>query len=159
MALGMSKIIEPDNGRRCLSVILFGAVVSIVLSNVRIYGIMRVKNFSAQDMLSRAAVEQRRRKQKRLLKTLVMVTLFFLVCHLPNAIVLQIQLNEDSTAFYYALRYSSIFTFLNSSCNPIIVCYRKENIRRVVSETLFTVISKVRRRGKVMSVGPRRGGQ
>ena len=159
MALGMSKIIEPDTSRRCLSVILFAAVVSIILSNWRIYGIVRAKNVSAQNMLSRAAVEQRRKKQKRLLKTLAMVTLFFLVCHLPNAIVLQISLNEDSTAFYYALRYSSILTFLNSSLNPIIVCYRKDNIRRVVSETLSIVISKVRRRGKVMSAGPRGGGQ
>ena len=154
LTLTALRMIEADAGRRFLSVIIFLTIACIVLSKLRMYSIIRINNSAVGDMLSQAAVEQRRKKQKRLLKTLVALTLFFLVCHLPNAIVLQLQLNEGSSAFYHAFRYSAVLTFLNSSLNPIIFCYLKRNIRRVVLETLFAVISKVRKRCRIISVQP-----
>eukprot|EP00112_Aurelia_sp_Birch-Aquarium-sp1_P018338 Seg4362.2 transcript_id=Seg4362.2/GoldUCD/mRNA.D3Y31 product="Adenosine receptor A2b" protein_id=Seg4362.2/GoldUCD/D3Y31 len=154
MVVGLSKIIDSDTARSSLSLILLVTAFCIVLSNLGIYGIIRARNTSVEDMVSQAAIEHRRKKQKRLLKTLVVVTLFFLACHLPNAIVLQMQLNEDSSSFYHAFRYSSILTFLNSSLSPIIFCYRKEDIRRFVLETLFKVISRVRNRGRIISLEP-----
>ena len=152
--LSIAKIIEPDIGRRCLSVILFVNVICIVLSNLRTYAIIRAQNSSVGDILSQAAAEQRRKKQKRLLNTLVMVTSFFLACNLPNIIVLLFQLNEESSAFYHTFRYSSVLTFLNSALNPILFCYRKEDIRRVVLQTLFTLISMLRKGHRTTMVEP-----
>ena len=152
LTLTALEVIEADSGRRCLSVIFFLTIVCITFSKLRIYCITRANNSAVGDMLSQAAFEQRRKKQKRLLKTLVAVILFFLVCHLPNAIVLQLQLNEDSSDFYYAFRYSAILTFLNSSLNPIIFCYRREDMRMVVLETLFALTSKLRRGERILSV-------
>ena len=152
IVLTRTTSVEADTGKRILSAILSVNVICIVLSNWRIYGIIRTNNSSVGDVLSQAAVEHRRKKQKRLLKTLAAITIFFLVCHLPRTIVHQLQLNEDSLAFYHASRYCSILIFLNSSLNPIIFCYRKEDIRSVVYETLFTVISGVRKGGRITSV-------
>ena len=154
LTLTALEVIEADAGRRFLSVIFFLTIVCIVLSKLRIYCIIRINNSAVGDMLSQATVQHRRKKQKKLLKTLVAVTVFFLVCHLPNAIVLQLQLNESSSTFYHAFRYSAVLTFLNSSLNPIIFCYLKRDIRKVVLETLLAVASKVRKRGMIISVQP-----
>ena len=152
--LGTSNIMAPDTSRRFLSVIFAVNVICIVLSNWRVYAIIRAQNSSVGDILSQAAAEQRRKKQKRLLNTLLVVTSFFLACNLPNLIVLQIPLNEDSSAFYHAFRYSSVLTFLNSALNPILFCYRKEDIRTVVLQTLFTLISRVQKGHRTTMVEP-----
>ena len=153
--LMLSKIIETDTARKCVSVVLFFAVICIVLSLLGIYKIIRRSDASVGDLLSHSAVEHRRKTQKRKLKTLVVVTLFFIVCHLPNAIVLQFEINEDSSVFYHAFRYSAILAFLNSSLNPIIFCYRNVDIRRVVLETLFTVTSRIRKGARIILVKPK----
>ena len=142
--LMVSKTIETDAARKCVSVVLSLTVICIVLSHVGIYRIIRKRNSNVEDLLSQEAVEHRRKKQRRASKTLVMVTFFFLVCHLPNAVVLQFRLNEDSPVFYHAFRYSAILAFLNSSLNPMIFCFRKEDVRRVVLQILFTATSRVR---------------
>ena len=142
--LFLSKILETDQARMILSVACLVTVTCMVSSKFRIYHIICSSNTRVHDMISQAAAEHRRKKQKKLLKTLVVITAFFLVCQFPRAIVLQFQLNEDSTSFYHALRYSTILVYVNSSLNPIIVCYRKEGIKRVILETLFMVVAKIR---------------
>lgn len=150
LVLMVSKIIETDAARRCVSVALSIAFICIILSFSGVYRIIRKRNVSVGDLLSQAAVEDSRKKERRALKTLVVVALCFLVCHLPNAIVLQFELNEDSSAFYHAFRYSAILAFSNSSLNPIIFCYCRKDIRRVVLETLFAVTSRVRQGGSII---------
>ena len=152
--LMLSKIIETDTARKCVSVLLSFTVTCIVLSQVGFYQITRRSNSRVGDLLSQSIVERRKRKQKQRLKTLVWVTLFFIACHLPNAIVLQFQVNENSSVFYHAFRYSAILAFLNSSLNPFIFCYRHVDIRRVVLETLFKITSKVRMGARIILVEP-----
>ena len=142
--LFLSRILETDQARMILSVTCLVTVTCMVSSKFRIYHIIRSSNTSVGNMISQAETERRRRKQRRLLKTLVVITVFFLLCQFPRAIVLQFKLSEDSTVFYHAYRYSTILVYVNSSLNPIIVCYHKEDIRRVVLDTLFTVTTKIR---------------
>ena len=141
LVLFLLKVAEIDTFRMTLSVMSIATAICIALSNLIIYSKIRSNISSVGGTISQRAVEHRRKKQKRLLKTLVAITSFFLLCQFPRAIILQFQLNEHSSLFYHTFRYSTILVYLNSSLNPIIVCRRKEDIGRVVLETLFRIHS------------------
>ena len=141
VVLFLLKVAEIDAFRTTLSVTSIATAICIAFSNLIVYCKVRSNISSVGGMLSQGAIEHRRKKQKKLLKTLVAMTSFFLLCQFPRAIILQFKLNEYSPLFYHTFRYTTILVYLNSSLNPIIVCNRKEDIRRVVLETLFNMHS------------------
>lgn len=81
-------------------------------------------------------------KQKKVAVTIFCVYLVFLVCYLPNIILICINLADlKFTPSQYLTAFSDLLVFLNSSLNPLIYCWKMKHIRQTVKNILVNIFS------------------
>ena len=125
-------------------IILIIVVVSHILTTmiyIRIYLVVRRHKNQIQVMqVQQVAQADEVSNFSGVTKTAVgifYVYLVFLVCYLPYLIVLvAIEINGPSVVFKKIQLFSITFTFLNSSLNPVIYCWKMRHIRHAVMDIL-----------------------
>ena len=80
-------------------------------------------------------------RYKKAVSTAIWLQLTLVACYLPNAIVIAVVAKSGlSSSVYYAWRYALTLVFLNSSLNPILYCWKIEEVRQEVKNTIRQVL-------------------
>ena len=80
-------------------------------------------------------------RYKKAVSTAIWLQLTLVACYLPHDIVaVLISYSGLSSSLCYALNYTSTLVYLNSSLNPILYCWKLEEVRQAVKDTIRQVL-------------------
>ena len=80
-------------------------------------------------------------RYKRAVSTAIWLQLTLVACYLPNGIVMVLVARSGlSSSIYHAWSYALTLVFLNSSLNPILYCWKIEEVRQAVKNTIRQVL-------------------
>ena len=81
--------------------------------------------------------EQNRNRERKSASSAFLVYIVFLACFLPNfCCIMLMTSNRSKVSFILANHISGFLVLLNSSLNPVIYCWRYQEIRRIVKNSL-----------------------
>ena len=81
--------------------------------------------------------EQNRNRERKSASSAFLVYIVFLACFLPNfCCIMLLTSNRSTVSFILANHISGFLVLLNSSLNPVIYCWRYQEIRRIVKNSL-----------------------
>ena len=111
----------------------------------RIYKIVRYHKIQIRCQLQQTRSEYARRNQLRQQKSALdafFVYVVFVICYLPHLIVSVILITQGDNSFSAVVSsYATcLLLFLNSSLNPILCCWRYQEIRHNVKSTLREMV-------------------
>ena len=76
-------------------------------------------------------------RYKKAMSTAIWLQLAVVACYLPHGIVVaSVTSNGLSSPFLHASNYTVTLVYLNSSLNPILYCWKIEEIRQAVKDTI-----------------------
>ena len=79
-------------------------------------------------------------RYKKAVSTAIWLQLTLVVCYLPQGVITALRAKSGLTASNYnAWNYTVTLIFLNSSLNPILYCWKLDEVRRVVKDTIRQV--------------------
>ena len=144
MAAGFTFISFPRNE---IVTVVAQCVGLLVTSGAyaRIYKIVRYHKIQIRCQLQQTLSESARRNQLRQQKSALdafFVYVVFVICYLPhlvNSITFMI-LSDKSLSVVVSSQATSLLLFLNSSLNPILCCWRYQEIRHNVKSTLREMV-------------------
>ena len=145
IAAGFTFISIPRNFR---IVTVFAQCVGLLVTSgayARIYKIVRYHKIQIRCQLQQTLSESARRNQLRQQKSALdafFVYIVFVVCYLPHLIecVIFIILGDNSFSVVVSSHATRLLLFLNSSLNPILYCWRYQEIRHIVKSTLRKIL-------------------
>ena len=81
-------------------------------------------------------------RYRKAVSTALWLQLTLVACYLPYGIVMALSLNhiELSTSVFLARRYTATLLFLNSSLNPVLYCWKIDQVRQAVKDTIRQVL-------------------
>ena len=80
-------------------------------------------------------------RYKKAVSTAIWLQLTMITCYLPYGVVTALAPNSERLlSVYYAWRYAFTLVFLNSSLNPIFYCWKIEEVRQAMKETIRQVL-------------------
>ena len=80
-------------------------------------------------------------RYKKAVSTAIWLQLTLVACYLPNAIVMAlVAKNGVCSSIYHAWNYALTLVFLNSSLNPILYCWKIEEVRQAAKNTIRQVL-------------------
>ena len=80
-------------------------------------------------------------RYKKAVSTAIWLQLTLIACYLPNIIALSLITKRGlSSSTYHVWNYAISLLFLNSSLNPILYCWKIEEIRQAVKNTIRQVL-------------------
>ena len=80
-------------------------------------------------------------RYRKALSTAIWLQLTLVACYLPNGILMALVANSGpSSSIYHAWNYALTLVFLNSSLNPILYCWKIEEVRQAVKNTIRQVL-------------------
>ena len=129
--------------KQFLSVVIVTFVISaavVIISYCLIYRVVR--RYHRQTMSTEGADEEvwskRRRENHQMAKIFAITIGVFLLCYIPALIVLSMRAVTGGTTdmIYIGHAWGDTSTFINSSLNPLIYCYRIREIREAVLDTV-----------------------
>ncbi|XP_067056096.1 adenosine receptor A3-like [Acropora muricata] len=142
IAAGFTFISIPRNFR---IVTIFAQCVGLLVTSgayARIYKIVRYHKIQIRCQFQQTISESARRNQLRQQKSAFFVYVVFVICYLPhlvNSITFMI-LSDNSLSVVVSSQATSLLLFLNSSLNPILYCWRYQEIRHIVKSTLRKIL-------------------
>ena len=81
--------------------------------------------------------EQNSNRERKSASSAFLVYIVFLACFLPNfCCIMLLTSNRSTVSFILANHISGFLVLLNSSLNPVIYCWRYQEIRRIVKNSL-----------------------
>ena len=85
--------------------------------------------------------EQNRNRERKSASSAFLVYIVFLACFLPNfCCIMLLTSNRSKVSFILANHISGFLVLLNSSLNPVIYCWRYQEIRQIVKNSLKKLI-------------------
>ena len=145
IAAGFTFISLPRNNR--IVTVVAQCVGLLVTSGAyaRIYKIVRYHKIQIRCQFQQTRSESAGRSQLRQQKSALdafFVYVVFVTCYLPHLIenVILINQGDDSFSIMVSLHATSLLVFLNSSLNPILCCWRYQEIRHNVKRTLREMV-------------------
>ena len=79
-------------------------------------------------------------RYKKAVSTAIWLQLTLVACYLPYGVVTALQAKSGvSSSFFYARIYTATLVFLNSSLNPILYCWKLDEVRQTVKDTIRQV--------------------
>ena len=82
-------------------------------------------------------------RYKKAVSTAIWLQLTLVACYLPSAVVTAFGTNGELTSsLYLAWSYATTLVFLNSTLNPILYCWKLEEVRKAVKDTIREVLCK-----------------
>ncbi|XP_020608422.1 melanocyte-stimulating hormone receptor-like [Orbicella faveolata] len=80
-------------------------------------------------------------RYKKALSSAIWLQLAMVICYLPYGVVTALAPNSGRiSSVYYAWRYAFTLVFFNSSLNPIFYCWKIEEVRQAVRDTIRQVV-------------------
>jgi len=80
-------------------------------------------------------------RYKKALSTVIWLQMTLVACYLPHGLVTALRANMGlSVSVYHARIYTVTLIFLNSSLNPILYCYKLDEVRQAVKDTIRQVL-------------------
>ena len=80
-------------------------------------------------------------RYKKAVSTAIWLQLTLVACYLPfNIVMVLTSYSGLSSSFCYAIIYTRTLVFLNSSLNPILYCWKIEEVRQAVKDTIRQVL-------------------
>ena len=80
-------------------------------------------------------------RYRKAVSTAIWLQLTLVACYLPYGVVTVSAPNSGRiSSVYYAWRYAFTLVFLNSSLNPIFYCWKIEDVRQAVKDTVRQVL-------------------
>ena len=81
--------------------------------------------------------KQNSNRERKSASSAFLVYIVFLACFLPNfCCIMLLTSNRSTVSFILAIHISGFLVLLNSSLNPVIYCWRYQEIRRIVKNSL-----------------------
>ena len=76
-------------------------------------------------------------RYRKAVSTAIWLQLTLVACYLPNGVVMAVVAKSGlSSSIHYAWTYALTLVFLNSSLNPILYCWKIEEVREAVKNTI-----------------------
>ena len=79
-------------------------------------------------------------RYKKAVSTAVWLQLTLVACYLPYGVIVALWINVPSSSVYCAWIYTHTLVYLNSSLNPILYCWKLEEVRQAVKSTIRQVL-------------------
>ena len=80
-------------------------------------------------------------RYKKAVSTAIWLQLTLVACYFPYGVVTALQAkNGVSSSFFHARIYTATLVFLNSSLNPILYCWKLDEVRQTVKNTIRRVL-------------------
>ena len=133
----MFIFLPKGNGNVAVAILLVGYVLTTV-AYVRIYKVVKYhqNQIYTQNQLLNAQTRKALQQRKSAYNALF-VYLVFLACYFPAIPSKILYLTNTSDISFCAAHYASGFlVFLNSSLNPLVYCWRYQEIRQIVKRTI-----------------------
>ena len=118
-------------------------LLTSVLSYTKIFLYLRYHQNQVQDHVHQPnqANQLNIERYKKAVSTAIWLQLTLVACYLPNGIVMALVANSGlSSSIYRAWIYALTLVFLNSSLNPILYCWKIEEVRQAVKNTIRQVL-------------------
>ena len=131
-------ILFPDNSNMIVVIIELVGILLTTVAYIRMYKVVRYHQNRIQCQLQLQSTQILQEKKSAFNSLFVYVV--FLACYLPRlcSAVLLIT-NSLRISFLVGEHVTFFLTFLNSSLNPVVYCWRYREIRETVKRTLKTV--------------------
>ena len=133
----MFIFLPKSNGKVTVAILLVGYVLTTV-AYVRIYKVVKYhqNQIYSQNQLQNAQTREAHRQRKSAYNALF-VYLVFLACYFPAIPSKILYLTNTSDISFLAAQCASGFlVYLNSSLNPLVYCWRYQEIRQIVKRTI-----------------------
>jgi len=80
-------------------------------------------------------------RYKKAVSTVIWLQLTLVACYLPHGVVTALRAKSGlSVSVYHARIYTTTLIFLNSSLNPILYCWKLDEVRQAVKDTMRQVL-------------------
>jgi len=119
-------------------------LVTSVFSYTKIFFTLRHHQHQVQDHVQQPnqTYQLNIARYKKAVSTALWLQLALVACYLPYGVVAALVTNGglSSTPFLCAWSYTTTLVFLNSSLNPILYCWKLEEVRQAVKDTIRQVL-------------------
>jgi len=117
-------------------------LLTSVFSYTKIFLYLRYHQNQVQDHVHQPnqANQLNIERYKKAVSIAIWLQLTLVTCYLPNGIVMALVANGLSSSIYHAWSYALTLVFLNSSLNPILYCWKIEEVRQAVKNTIRQVL-------------------
>ena len=118
-------------------------LLTSVISYTKIFLYLRHHQNQGQDHVHKPnqANQLNIERYKKAVSIAIWLQLTLVTCYLPNGIVMTLVANSGlSSSIYHAWSYALTLVFLNSSLNPILYCWKIEEVRQAVKNTIRQVL-------------------
>jgi len=80
-------------------------------------------------------------RYKKALSTAIWLQLTLVACYLPHCVVIALRAKSGlSVSLHHASIYTATLIYLNSSLNPILYCWKLDEVRQAVKDTIKQVL-------------------
>ena len=80
-------------------------------------------------------------RNKKAVSTAIWLQLTLVACYLPYSVIVALWINVPSSSVYCAWIYTHTLVYLNSSLNPILYCWKLEEVRQAVKDTIRQMLA------------------
>ena len=118
-------------------------LLTSVISDTKIFLYLRHHQNQGQDHVHKPnqANQLNIERYKKAVSIAIWLQLTLVTCYLPNGIVMALVANSGlSSSIYHAWSYALTLVFLNSSLNSILYCWKIEEVRQAVKNTIRQVL-------------------
>ena len=124
---------------RCSSISKSLCLLTSVFSYTKIFLHLRHPQNQRQDHVQQPnqANQLNIERYKKAVSTAIWLQLTLVACYLPNGIVMAVVAKSGlSLSIYHFWNYALTLVFLNSSLNPILYCWKIEEVRQAAKNTI-----------------------
>ena len=118
-------------------------LVSSIISYTKIFFTLRHRQAQLQDQAQQPNQTSPLNiaRYKKAVSSALWLQMTLVACYLPHGIVVALWTNgEVSLSVFLARKYTVTLVFLNSSLNPILYCWKIEEVRQAVKDTIRKVL-------------------
>ena len=128
---------------RYITVVISLCLVSSIISYTKIFFTLRHRQAQLQDQAQQPNQTSPLNiaRYKKAVSSALWLQMTLVACYLPQGIVVALWTNSEvSLSVFIASQYANTLVFLNSSLNPILYCWKIEEVRQAVKGTIRQVL-------------------
>ena len=118
-------------------------LITLIFSYTKIFFSLRHRNIQIQNNVQKPSQTNQLNiaRYKKAVSMAIWLQLTLIACYLPNAVTAAFVINGGvSTSVYNAWYYTVTLVYFNSSLNPILYCWKLNEVRQAVKDTMRQVL-------------------
>ncbi|XP_078375218.1 melanocortin receptor 5-like [Oculina patagonica] len=140
IALSTLYFLNPLITTWCITAIITLCLATSISSYTKIFLNLRHHQINFQDQAQQAN-ELNMARYRKAVSTALWLQLTLVACYLPFGIVVTLlTYSELFSSFFFAWGYTGTLVFFNSSLNPILYCWKIDEVRQAVKDTIRQVL-------------------